>query len=112
MITQKDIKKVLENYNTRNLTIGTLGGHSALDICRGAKLNGFRTVAVCQKGSEQTYAKYYKTRDNGNGIVDEIILVNNFKDIVNKDVQEKLKNLNTINKKSSINKNNKINSNN
>ena len=96
MITQKDIKKVLEKYNTRDLTIGTLGGHSALDICRGAKLNGFRTVAVCQKGREQTYAKYYKTRDNGNGIVDEIILVNNFKVIVNKDVQERLRNLNTI----------------
>ena len=96
MISQKDIRKVLENYNTRNLAIGTLGGHSALDICRGAKLNGFRTVVVCQKGREQTYSKYYKRRNNGNGIVDEIILVNNFKDVVNKDVQEKLRNLNTI----------------
>lgn len=96
MITQKDIRKVLEDYNMRDLSIGTLGGHSALDICRGAKLNGFRTVVVCQEGREQTYSKYYKRRDNGNGIVDEIILVNNFKDIVNKDVQEKLRNLNTI----------------
>mgnify|MGYP001411446669 CR=1 FL=1 len=96
MIPQQKIKKILENYNKRDLTIGTLGGHSALDICRGAKLHGFRTVAVCQKGREKTYQKYYKTRDNGNGIIDEIILVDNFKDIVKKEVQEKLRKLNTI----------------
>lgn len=95
MITQNDIKKVLEKYDKNNISIGVLGGHSALDICRGAKKYDFRTVAVCQKGREKTYAKYYKTRD-GKGIIDEIILVNKFGDIVKKDVQEKLKALNTI----------------
>ena len=95
MITQQNIKKILEGYDKGNLTIGTLGGHSALDICRGAKLHGFKTVAVCQKGREKTYEKYYKTRDN-KGVIDEIILVDKFKDIVNKNVQEKLRSLNTI----------------
>jgi len=90
------ISQVLENYDKSNITIGVLGGHSALDVCRGAKKLGFRTVAVCQKGREQTYAKYYKTRDNGKGIIDEIILVDKFKDIVKKNVQEKLRELNTI----------------
>ena len=95
MITQKDIKKILECYDKKNITIVTLGGHSALDICRGAKLHGFKTVAVCQKGREKTYEKYYKTRD-GKGVIDEIILVDKFKDIVKRDVQEKLRSLNTI----------------
>ena len=95
MISQEQIKKILEGYDKSNLTIGTLGGHSALDICRGAKLHGFKTVAVCQKGREKTYEKYYKTRDN-KGVIDEIILVDKFKDIVNKNVQEKLRSLNTI----------------
>ena len=95
MITQENIKKILEKYDKNNLTIGTLGGHSALDVCRGAKLNGFRTVVVCQRGREKTYEKYYKTRGD-KGIVDEIIVVNNFKDIVKKEVQEKLRSLNTI----------------
>ncbi len=95
MITQQNIKKILEGYDGSNISIGTLGGHSALDICRGAKLNGFRTVAVCQKGREKTYEKYYRTRD-GKGIIDEIILVDKFRDIVKKDVQEKLRSLNTI----------------
>ena len=95
MITQKQISKIIENYDTNKITIGTLGGHSALDICRGAKLHGFKTVVVCQKGREKTYGKYYKTRDD-KGIVDEIILVDKFKDIVKKEVQEKLRELNTI----------------
>ncbi|MEK6876917.1 MAG: DUF1246 domain-containing protein, partial [Nanoarchaeota archaeon] len=95
MIIQENIKKILEKYDKSNLTIGTLGGHSALDVCRGAKLNGFRTVVVCQRGREKTYEKYYKSRD-GKGIVDEVIIVDNFKDIVKKEVQEKLRSLNTI----------------
>jgi len=95
MIPQKKINKILEDYDSANITIGTLGGHSALDICRGAKLQGFRTVAVCQKGREKTYEKYYKSRGD-KGIIDELIIVNKFKDIVKKEVQEKLRELNTI----------------
>ena len=95
MITQEKIKEVLDGYDKNDLAIGTLGGHSALDVCRGAKLHGFKTVVVCENGREKTYEKYYKTR-NGKGIIDEIILVNKFKDIVKKDVQEKLRSLNTI----------------
>src|SRR3989339_1774238 len=95
MISQKQIIQILEKYDKSNITIGVLGGHSALDICRGAKKLGFKTLAVCQKGRELTYAKYYKTREN-KGIVDEIILVDKFKDIVKKEVQEKLRELNTI----------------
>ena len=95
MITQKQISKILESYDKKNITIGVLGGHSALDVCRGAKLNGFRTVVVCQRGREKTYEKYYKSRD-GKGVVDEIIVVDKFKDIVKKEVQEKLRSLNTI----------------
>ncbi|MBU0615101.1 MAG: DUF1297 domain-containing protein [Nanoarchaeota archaeon] len=94
-LDQDKIDQILEGYDKSNITIGVLGGHSALDVCRGAKKNGFRTVAVCKKGREKTYAQYYKSRD-GKGVVDEIILVDDFKDIVNKEVQEKLRELNTI----------------
>ena len=95
MITPKDIAEILKGYDLKNITIGALGGHSALDVCRGAKKHGFKTVVVCQKGREKTYAKYYKTRD-GKGCIDEVILVDKFSDIVNEDVQEKLCALNTL----------------
>jgi 5-formaminoimidazole-4-carboxamide-1-(beta)-D-ribofuranosyl 5'-monophosphate synthetase len=95
MIYKKDIKKILEKYDKRKLTIGSLGGHSALDVCRGAKDYGFNTVVVCQKGREKTYSKYFKTMGK-KGVVDNLIVVDNFKDIVKPDVVEKLQKLNTI----------------
>ena len=95
-MNQSRINRILEDYNKRDIAIATLGGHSALDICRGAKQLGFRTIAVCEKGREKTYAKYYRTRDNGDGIIDEIILVDKFRDVVRKEVQDKLRKLNAI----------------
>ncbi len=95
MITQKSIKSVVDKYDTNNITIGVLGGHSALDVCTGAKKLGFKTLAVCKKGREKTYNKYYKSRD-GKGCIDETILVDEFSDIVNEDIQEKLRKRNTI----------------
>lgn len=102
MINQTDILKILKNYDLNNITIGVLGGHSALDVCSGAKKYGFKTVVVAQKGRDLTFTKYYKTRAdslaiNGKaGCVDEVILVDKFSDIVKEDVQKKLRKLNTI----------------
>ena len=95
MITQKQLQGVLDKYDKSKLTIGTLGGHSALDVCRGAKDEGLRTVVVCQNGREKTYEKYYRTRE-GKGVVDEIIIVDRFSDIVKPEVQQRLRELNTI----------------
>ena len=98
MIQLSQIKKVLSGYDKKKITIGVLGGHSALDVCHGAKKLGFRTVAVCQKGRELTYSKYFKSRvgNNRKGIVDEVIIVEKFSDIAKDDVQEKLRKMNTI----------------
>lgn|SRR3989338_2437248 len=90
-----NVGKILEGYDTSQLTVGVLGGHSALDVCRGAKKQGLRTVAVCQKGREKTYSQYFFNRE-GKGCVDEVIVVDRFKDIVKKEVQERLRELNTI----------------
>lgn len=109
MISRQHILEILRNYDPANITIGVLGGHSALDVCHGAKKYGFRTVAVCQKGRELTYSKYYKSRPDMDvvpgqlepwhstkGIVDEVIVLDKFADIVNPDVQQKLRDMNTI----------------
>ncbi len=90
MTSLEQIRKVLEAYDSSKLTIGTLGGHSALDICRGAKDEGFRTLVVCQKGREKTYTKHYK------GIVDETIILDRFADITMEKVQQKLREMNTL----------------
>lgn len=83
-------------------TIATLGSHSALDICRGAKDEGLSTLVITQKGREKTYSEYYKTRmnrhphDNIIGCVDECLVLEKFKDILRPDIQKKLKQKNVI----------------
>jgi 5-formaminoimidazole-4-carboxamide-1-(beta)-D-ribofuranosyl 5'-monophosphate synthetase len=95
MIERKKIQNLVDSYDKKNITIGVLGGHSALDVCRGAKKYGFKTIAVCQKGREKTYTKYYKTKAD-KGCVDETIVLDKFSDITKPNIQEQLRNKNTI----------------
>lgn len=81
--------------DTKQITIATIGSHSALEVARGAKDEGFKNIIVCQKGREATYAKYYKT--NGTiGCVDEVILVDEFKDLLKPEIQQQLIDRNSI----------------
>lgn len=80
---------VRDRYDPNNLTIGVLGSHSALEVMDGAKDEGFKTICICQKGRELPYLKF-------NRLADEILLLDNFSDILHKENQEKLLNLNTI----------------
>jgi 5-formaminoimidazole-4-carboxamide-1-(beta)-D-ribofuranosyl 5'-monophosphate synthetase len=41
-----------------DITIGTLGSHSALQILKGAKDEGFKTLVICQTGRAQPYHSY------------------------------------------------------
>lgn len=71
--------------------IVVIGSHSALDVCRGAKDEGFKTLVIVEKGRDKTYADYFKT--NGViGCVDEVLYVDKFKDILKPEIQKKLKN--------------------
>ncbi|MEK7672810.1 MAG: DUF1297 domain-containing protein [Patescibacteria group bacterium] len=95
-----DIQPILKKYNQKKITIGVLGGHSALDVCHGATKYGFDTVVVCQKGREKTYTDYYRRRDDAmgkeKGCVGNVILVDKFKDITSPKVQQELRELNTV----------------
>lgn len=95
-----NVKSLLKGFNQKKITIGVLGGHSALDVCQGATKYGFDTVVVCQKGREKTYEKYYRRRDDGfggeKGCIGNIILIDKFADIVKPSVQEELRKLNTV----------------
>lgn len=69
--------------------VSTLGSHSALDVCEGAKHEGLNTLVVCQKGREKVYAKHYKTRGI-RGCVDETLVLGKFAEIVRPENQKKL----------------------
>jgi len=86
---------LLKGYDPQNITVGVLGGHSALDVAHGAKKHGFKTVCVAREGREKTFTKYYKTRE-GRGCIDETIVRPQFSDVLNPDVQEQLRAMNTV----------------
>ncbi|OGE26809.1 5-formaminoimidazole-4-carboxamide-1-(beta)-D-ribofuranosyl 5'-monophosphate synthetase [Candidatus Daviesbacteria bacterium RIFCSPHIGHO2_02_FULL_39_12] len=89
------VKTTTKNLKVKDITISVLGSHSALDVCRGAKDLGFKTLVVAQKGRDKTYAKYFKSRDNL-GCVDEVIELEKFADILNEDIQQELLKRNAI----------------
>lgn len=85
-----EISDLVKNkYDLKNLTIGVLGSHSALEVMDGAKDEGFNTICICQKGRELPYIKFKR-------LSDEILLLDKFTDILFKENQEKLCSLNTI----------------
>lgn len=71
-------------------TVATLGGHSALEICLGAKKQGFKTLVIAQNGREKTYTKYFS------GLVDESIVVESFAEITSDDITKRLKEKNCV----------------
>ncbi len=94
MLQRKEILEVLEKYDVGKAKIGVIGSHSALDVCDGAVEEDFRTFVVCQKGREKTYTEYFKCeRENDKvirGMVDEVLLLDKFKEIMADENQEKL----------------------
>ncbi len=89
------IQIILKNYDLSRLTIATLGSHSALDICRGAKDEGFHTLVICQKGREKTYQTYYQSRGQM-GCVDDCIVLDKYDHILKPSVQNQLLDRNCI----------------
>ena len=79
----------------KGYTIAVLGSHSALDVCRGAKDEGFKTLVIIEKGRDKTYANYFKSK-GVLGCVDEVVYVDKFKDILNDKIQKILTNKNCI----------------
>src|SRR3989304_8014290 len=88
MITGKDIEKILGKYDLKKIAVATLGSHSSLNIFKGAKEEGFRTVCVCKKKDAIMYKKF--------PLVDELIIVEDFAELLSAKLQEKLRKLNAV----------------
>lgn len=67
-------------------TIATLGSHSALQILKGAKDEGFRTLCICVKGREKPYQQFK--------VADKIISIDNWNELEN--IQDQLLEENAI----------------
>jgi len=88
MITQEEINEILDKYDEKNIAIATLGSHSALNIFKGAKEEGFKTVCVCKQADTIVYKKF--------PLVDKTIIVKDFTELLNESLQEQLRKLNAV----------------
>lgn len=89
MIGLQQIASIVDRYDLKRVTVGTIGSHSALEIMDGAKDENMKTVCICQKGRDLPYRRFKR-------LADEIILLEKFSDIMNRENQEKLRELSTI----------------
>jgi 5-formaminoimidazole-4-carboxamide-1-(beta)-D-ribofuranosyl 5'-monophosphate synthetase len=70
----------------KNYKIATIGSHSALQILKGAKDEGFSTICICVKGREKPYQQFK--------VADKVITIKSYKEF--EKVEETLLNENAI----------------
>lgn len=89
MIGLQQIASIVDQYDLKNITIGTIGSHSALEVMDGAKDENMKTVCICQKGRDLPYRRFKR-------LADEIILLDKFSDVMNRENQDRLRELNCV----------------
>jgi len=88
---------LLDGYDRSALTLCSIGSHSALEVAAGARAQGLRNLVVTAKGREKTYGQYYaRNSDPWRGCVDETLGLDAFIDLLNADVQAKLRKRNVL----------------
>lgn len=88
MIDKSQISEIIKGYDKENLTIGTIGSHSALNILKGAEEENLGSLCISKRESKIIY----ETFDVG----EEKITVESYKDLLEDEIIEKLRNKNTI----------------
>ena len=68
--------------------IATLGSHCALQVLKGAKDEGLKTILICEKKREKLYRRF--------GFIDEFILVDSFLDVLDQKYSSTLEQNNAI----------------
>ncbi|MFO7967890.1 MAG: formate--phosphoribosylaminoimidazolecarboxamide ligase family protein [Archaeoglobaceae archaeon] len=86
--TTQEVREVVNDYN--DVTIGIFGSHSGKETGIAARAWGFKTAIIVQKGRDKLYTKY------NSHLYDNVIELDSFKELLNKEVQEQLIDLNTV----------------
>lgn len=88
---QSKIAATLARYDRSQLTLCSIGSHSALDVALGARTIGLKNLIVTARGREKTYTRYFHLASAPQrGCVDETLPVNDFTDILSPEVQQAL----------------------
>jgi len=69
-------------------SIATLGSHCALQVLKGAKDEGFKTILICEKKREKLYRRFQ--------FIDEFVLVDTFNEVIDNRCTNILKENNAV----------------
>ena len=69
-------------------SIATLGSHCSLQVLKGAKDEGLKTILVCEKKREKLYKRF--------PFIDELIIVDSFKEVLDQKCQSILEQNNAV----------------
>src|SRR5687768_13611367 len=67
MIERKAMQEAAEAYDAKRLALSCVASHSGLDVYDGAVDEGYRSIAIAQKGREEVYKRYFATLRDGKG---------------------------------------------
>ncbi len=67
MMDRKRMQAAAEGYDAKKLALSCVASHSGLDVYDGAVDEGFRSIAVAQKGREEVYKRYFATLRDAKG---------------------------------------------
>ncbi|HMF29085.1 MAG TPA: DUF1297 domain-containing protein [Candidatus Cybelea sp.] len=97
-MTTQELARVLTGYDRSQLTLCSIGSHSALEVAYGARAQGLRNLIVTAKGRELTYKRYFAVRDRPvrRGCVDAVLELDLFAQILDDGVQQRLLRENVI----------------
>ena len=70
------------NVIDKDPVISTLGSHCSLQVLKGAKDEGFKTLLLCEKKRESFYKRFK--------FIDELFIIDNFRDLLNKNIENEL----------------------
>jgi 5-formaminoimidazole-4-carboxamide-1-(beta)-D-ribofuranosyl 5'-monophosphate synthetase len=93
-----DLPAVLAGYDPAQLTLCSIGSHSALEVAAGARAQGLRNLIVTERGRNVTYDRYFARRsdDPARGCVDATLQLAKFADVLDDDVQTRLRAENVV----------------
>ncbi len=86
------VREALGAYDRSQLTLCSIGSHSALEVAYGARAQGLRNLVVTAKGRERTYTEHFLRKESPvpRGCVDEVIELDAFTDLLRDEVQQQL----------------------
>ena len=83
------VHKVQKNNPKHSMTsIVTLGSHCSLQVLKGAKDEGLKTILVCEKKREKLYRRF--------PFIDDLIIVDSFKEVLDEKCQTTLEEKNAV----------------